>query len=66
MKPENVLAREDKTRFIYVDASGLRQFYEQVQVFDAADKINATRWLPGRPYLQFDQTFLIFHRKPGL
>ncbi|MGA2787282.1 MAG: hypothetical protein ABSF60_07115, partial [Verrucomicrobiota bacterium] len=32
--------------------------------FDATDKINVVRWLPGRPYLQYDQTFLIFHRNP--
>jgi hypothetical protein len=48
----------------YVDTDGLRKFYEQVQVFDASDKINALRWLPGKPYVQFDQIFLIYHRKP--
>lgn len=67
LKPDWLVLRpREAQNGTYVDASGLRQFYEQVQVFDAADKINATRWLPGRPYLQFDQTFLIFHRKPSL
>jgi hypothetical protein len=40
------------------------QVYQLVQVFDVTDKISATRWLPGRGYLQIDRTFLVFHRKP--
>jgi hypothetical protein len=48
----------------FLDPESLQKFYELVRVFDATDKINATRWLPGRPYLQYDQTFLVFHRKP--
>ena len=46
-----------------IDTWNLQKFYDLVRVFDATDKIKATRWLPGRPYLQFDQTFLVFHRK---
>jgi len=41
----------------------LLEFYDQVKTFDAADQVRAIRWLPGRPYLEFDQTFLVFHRK---
>ena len=48
----------------FLDPESLQKFYELVQVFDASDKVSATRWLPGRPYLQYDQTFLVFHRKP--
>jgi hypothetical protein len=48
----------------YIDLEGLRKYYEPVAVFDASNKISATHWLPGRPYLLFDQIFLIFHRKP--
>jgi hypothetical protein len=48
----------------YIDLEGLRKYYEQVEVFDASNKVSATHWLPGRPYLEFDQTFLIYHRKP--
>jgi hypothetical protein len=48
----------------FIDPESLQKFYALVRVFDASDKVSATRWLPGRPYLQYDQTFLIFHRKP--
>jgi hypothetical protein len=46
-----------------IDRENLHKFYDLARVFDASAKVSATRWLPGRPYLQFDQTFLIFHRK---
>jgi hypothetical protein len=65
LKPDWLVLRPAEAKNgTYVDAAGLRKFYEQVQVFDASDKINAIRWLPGRNYLQHDQTFLIYHRKP--
>jgi hypothetical protein len=64
LKPDWLVLRPAEVqKETYVDIEGLRKFYEQVQVFDATDKINAIGWLPGRPYLHFDQTFLIFHRK---
>lgn len=47
-----------------IDTGNLDKFYELVQTFDATEKINAVFWLPVRAYLQYDQTFLIFHRKP--
>ena len=47
----------------FIDTGTLQKFYNLVRVFDATDKVNATRWLPGRPYVQYDQNFLIFHRK---
>jgi hypothetical protein len=46
------------------DMENLKKFYELSRAFDATDKVSATRWLPGRPYLQYDQVFLVFHRKP--
>lgn len=65
LKPDWLVLRPAEAQNgTYVDTDGLRKFYEQVQVFDASDKINAIRWLPGRPYVQFDQIFLIYHRKP--
>ena len=47
----------------YVDTDGLKKYYEQVQRFDASDKVAAIGWLPGRPYLLCDETFLVFRRK---
>jgi hypothetical protein len=38
--------------------------YDRAGVFDATEKVRATRWLPGRRYLEFDQKFLVFRRKP--
>jgi hypothetical protein len=64
LKPDWLVLRPGEVKYgVYVDTNGLKKFYELVQVFDATAKINATRWLPGKPYLQHDQTFLIFHRK---
>lgn len=65
LKPDWLVLRPGEAQNgTYVDADGLRKFYEQVQVFDASDKVAAIGWLPGRSYLQYDQTFLIFHRRP--
>jgi hypothetical protein len=47
----------------YIQIHLLRRLYELVQVFDATDKVRNTAWLPGRPYLEFDQKFFVFHRK---
>jgi hypothetical protein len=48
----------------FLDPDSLQKFYELCEVFDASNKISAISWLPGRFYLQYDQTFLVFHRKP--
>ncbi len=65
LKPDWLVLRPGEAQNgTYVDTAGLHKFYEQVQVFDASEKIAAIGWLPGRPYLKYDQTFLIFHRKP--
>jgi hypothetical protein len=64
LKPDWLVLRPWESQSgIYVDIASLRKFYDLVQVFDAADKVNAVPWLPGKPYLQYDQTFLIYHRK---
>jgi len=64
LKPDWLVLRPGEAQNgTYVDTEGLRKYYEQVQVFDASDKIAALGWLPGRSYLQYDQTFLVFHRK---
>jgi hypothetical protein len=41
----------------------LRQGYAPAQVFDVSAQVNAVPFLPGRPYLMFDQTFTVFHRQ---
>jgi hypothetical protein len=46
-----------------VQPGPLQENYDQVQVFDASEKVRNLNRLMGRAYLQNDQTFLIFHRK---
>ncbi|HEV2695946.1 MAG TPA: hypothetical protein VG347_23870 [Verrucomicrobiae bacterium] len=65
LKPDWLVLRpEEVSRGTYVDTGGLKEQYDQVQVFDVSDKLKAIDWLPGRSYLEYDQTFIIFHRKP--
>ena len=59
-----VLRPEERDNAAYIDWRGLRKYYELIQVFDASDKVSAIRWLPGRFYVQYDQTFFVYHRKP--
>jgi hypothetical protein len=40
----------------------LAQLYSPARTFDASERLKAYRWLPGRPYLEFDQTFVVFKR----
>jgi len=46
-----------------IDPQPLPEYYDLVKIFDAGDEILATRWLPGKNYLLFDQAFLVYHRK---
>lgn len=64
LKPDWLVLRPSEAmNGTYVDVEGLKKYYELVKVFDASEKIKAVVWLPGRPYLLFDQTFEVFHRK---
>ena len=64
LKPDWIVLRPNESRSgRYIDVAGLAEYYELVRTFDATEKINAIAWLPGRPYLQYDQTFLVYHRK---
>ena len=46
-----------------IDPTRLAEFYELVRVHDARAQIDSVRWLPGKDYLKFDETFLIYRRK---
>lgn len=64
LKPDWLVLRPNEAkRGTYVEMTALEKDYELVRTFDASEKISAIQWLPGRSYLQFDQTFLVFHRK---
>lgn len=61
-----VLRRRELTDGYVVDPTSLEKFYEPVVWSSAAEQINATRWLAGKGYLQYDQTFVVLRRKtPG-
>jgi hypothetical protein len=65
LKPDWLILRPTEIKNEkFAQKKPLKEFYDWVRVFDASDKINAIRWLPGRNYLWLDQTFLVFHRKP--
>ena len=64
LKPDWLILRPFDLFAPFPDTNYLEEFYEPVQMFDASEKISAIHWLPGRPYLQFDQTFRVYHRKP--
>ncbi len=40
----------------------LTQLYSVAKVFDVSERLKAYRWLPGREYLAYDQTFIVFKR----
>jgi hypothetical protein len=66
LMPDWLVLRPYEIRYEkFIGQLDLEQCYDLIQVFDASDRINAARWLPGRAYLQWDQTFLVIHRKAG-
>lgn len=40
----------------------LASHYRLAKIFDVSDRIMAHKFLPGRPYLQYDQTFAVYRR----
>jgi hypothetical protein len=65
LKPDWIVLRPWEVDLgVYVDHPGLTNNYDLVQLFDASEQVKAVAWLPGRAYLELDQTFLVYHRKP--
>ena len=63
LKPDWLVFRPADITNAGIQPGPLQKYYDQVQVFDVSEKIRNVGWLPGRPCLEHDQTFLIFHRK---
>ncbi|MGB8368117.1 MAG: hypothetical protein ACLPYZ_02425 [Limisphaerales bacterium] len=64
LKPDWLVLRPSEIETeSFVQRGPLQENYDQVQVFDASEKIHDLGWLLGRPYFERDQTFLVFHRK---
>lgn len=65
VKPDWLVLRpwEAAGRTSFVDPFRLGESYDRVAVFDASEQVRAVGWVPGRNYLEFDQTFFVYHRK---
>ena len=64
LKPDWLVLRPSEIETeSFVQRGPLQENYDEVQVFDASEKIRNLGWLLGRPYFERDQTFLVFHRK---
>ena len=40
----------------------MRSLYKEAKTFDVSDKVRNCKPLPGRWYLEYDQTFIVFRR----
>jgi len=64
LSPDWLVLRPEEIRRIKKDAPLLlAEKYEQVKVFDVSDKVRSFAFLPGRQYLEFDQTFTVFNKR---
>ena len=65
LKPDWLVLRPtDVSGGTIIDGKRVTELYELVTVFDVSKQVDAIHWLPGRSYLNFDRTFLVYHRKP--
>jgi len=55
-----VLRPGEADRIQKTDPLLLTQRYSPVKIFDVSGRIKSYRWLPGRGYLAYDQTFIVF------
>ena len=49
------------------DSDIFSQMYSIAQVFDVSERVKSYSWLPGRAYLEYDQTYWVYRlkKKPG-
>lgn len=61
LKPEWVVLRPiEAFSIVEQDSTLLNEQYKLVKIFDVSKDIEYYSFLPGRPYLLFDQTFMLF------
>ncbi len=58
-----VLRPKELVRLEGSDGGLLDRSYRRVKTFDVAERIAQVGWLPGRAYLESDQTFHVYHRR---
>jgi hypothetical protein len=57
-----VLRWEEANRIQQIRPLLLTKLYHQVKIFDVSERIKSYHGLPGRDYLAYDQTFIVFKR----
>jgi hypothetical protein len=58
-----VLRPREEAEMRRQDAALFEEMYEQARVFDVSDKVRALGAMPGRGYLECDETFTVFRRR---
>lgn len=63
LRPDWLVLREKEVGQIQQERPALlMQLYSAVKVFDVSDRVATYHWLPGRGYLAWDETFIVFRR----
>jgi hypothetical protein len=63
LKPDWLVLRLSEARKLYhVDQTVADGLYQQAVVFDQSASVAKIKFLPGRGYLEYDQTFVVFKR----
>ena len=66
LKPEWLVLRPNDVTAVQQDSPEiLATGYTLEKTFDVSSKLAAYTFLPGRPWLTFDQTFLVYRRQPA-
>lgn len=64
LKPDWLVLRQTEAQTIGEGAPELlTRAYEPVKTFDVSEAVRSYAWLPGRGYLEKDQTYVVFRRR---
>ena len=65
LQPDWIVVRPGEAKQIFIDGPALRARYHFLRAFDVRPAIDAFTLLPGRGYLEYDATFLVYRRTPA-
>ena len=65
LRPDWLVLRRFESQDIFQQSPALLDDYHLVASFDASPRLRQIAWLPGRPYLEYDEAFDVFLRKPS-
>ena len=64
LKPDWLVLRAAEAQRISTSAPELlTQVYQEAKIFDVSDVVSSYGWLPGRDYLEADQSYIVFRRR---